>query len=180
MFERIQSWDDRILLKLTTKRTPALNRFMVIITYAGNSGVVWFAMALPMLLMNDFRLGGFSIVFAMFFGWLVSEVTIKNIVRRVRPCKKEFEEYLLIKNPPQYSFPSGHSATSFAVSTALLFTCQYLFVPALILAALIAFSRLYLTVHYPTDVIVGALLGVLCGIAAVPVASSIPVFDLKF
>ncbi|MBQ3928815.1 MAG: phosphatase PAP2 family protein [Clostridia bacterium] len=180
MLERIQSWDNKILLGLVKRRTPTLNRLMKMITFLGNNGYVWFAMALPMLLFNKLRLTGFTMLFALLISWLMSEVTIKNIVRRVRPCKKDFEQYLLIKDPPQYSFPSGHSATSFAVSTAMIFTCHYLFIPAVIIALLIAFSRVYIMVHYPTDVIVGALVGVICGMAAVPVAPYIPFFDFQF
>lgn len=179
MLERIQTWDDKMLLRLAQKRTPLLNKIMIIITTFGNNGYVWFAISLPMLLMNRMRLTGFTMLFAMMVAWLMSEITIKNIVRRVRPCKKDFEKYLLIKDPPQYSFPSGHSATSFAVSTAMFFTCQYLFIPTLILAFLIAFSRVYIMVHYPTDVICGAAVGIICGIASVPVAPYIPFFDFQ-
>ena len=177
MLERIQTWDDKVLLSLAQKRTPALNKLMVTVTSMGNNGYIWFAMAVPMLLINKMRLTGCTVLVAMIFEWLLCEITIKNIVRRVRPCKKDFESYLLIKNPPQYSFPSGHSAASFAVSTAMYFTCQYLFVPFLIFAFLIAFSRIYIMVHYPTDVIVGAIAGVFCGIAAVPAAAYIPFFN---
>ncbi len=179
MFNRIQKWDDKILLGLVHKRTPFLNKLMILITSIANNGYVWFAIGVPMILFNQTRLTGFTILFAMLVAYLSSEVTIKNIVRRVRPCKKAFEEYLLIENPPQYSFPSAHSATSFAVSTALFFVCQWLFIPTLILALLIAFSRIYIMVHYPTDVIVGAVLGVICGIVAVPVATYIPFFDFQ-
>ncbi len=179
MLQRIQTWDDKILLRLAHKRTPVLNKVMIFVSSIANNGYVYFAMALPMLLMNSMRLTGFTMLFAVLIAWLMSEITIKNIVRRVRPCKKDFEKYLLIKNPPQYSFPSAHTATSFAVSISMMFTCQYLFIPTLILALLISFSRMYIMVHYPTDVIVGAAVGIICGITAVPVAPYIPFFAFK-
>ena len=180
MFEKIQAWDEKILLKLAHKRTNFLNKLMIFITTVGNHGYIWFVFSLPFLLMNRWRLTGFTILLAMCFTWLGGEVTIKHIVGRVRPCNKSFEEYLLIENPPHYSFPSGHSSSSFAVSIVMLFMCQQLFIPVFIFAALMAFSRIYLLVHYPTDVMAGAVFGVICGWIAVPLSAYIPFFDFRF
>ncbi len=180
MLEKIQAWDEKILLNLTHKRTSLLNKIMILITTVGNHGYIWFVFAAPFLVMNRWRITGFTILVALCFTWLGGEVTIKHIVGRVRPCNKSFEEYLLIENPPHYSFPSGHSSSSFAVSVVMFFMCQQLFIPVFIFAALMAFSRMYLLVHYPTDVIAGALFGVICGCVAVPVSAYIPFFDFVF
>ena len=180
MLEKIQAWDEKILLKLTHKRTSFLNKMMILITTVGNHGYIWFVFTMPFLLMNKWRLTGFTILLAMCFTWLGGEVTIKHIVGRIRPCNKSFEEYLLIENPPHYSFPSGHSSSSFAVSVVMLFMCQQLFIPVLIFAALMAFSRMYLLVHYPTDVMAGAVFGIICGGIAVPLSAYIPFFDFQF
>ena len=96
MLEKIQAWDEKILLNLTHKRTSLLNKIMILITTVGNHGYIWFVFAAPFLVMNRWRITGFTILVALCFTWLGGEVTIKHIVRRVRPCNKSFEQYLLI------------------------------------------------------------------------------------
>ena len=89
---------------------------------------------------------------------------LKHVFARVRPCDVNTTIQLLVPRPSDYSFPSGHTAASFAAVAALFFAGQKkLWKPALVLAVLIAFSRLYLYVHYPTDILGGIAVGVLCG-----------------
>ena len=180
MRERIQRWDDKFLMLLAKRHTPFLNKFLIFITTTGNNGYVWFALSVPFLLMNKWRLTGFTMLSAMGIATLMGEITIKHIVKRVRPCNKAFDDYLLIENPPHYSFPSGHTTSSFAVATVTLFLCPVFFVPVLLYAILMSFSRLYLLVHYPTDVLAGVVLGFISGLAAIPVASYIPLFSIQF
>lgn len=179
MLDRIQAWDDRILQILAKKHTPFLNRLMVLITATGDNGIIWFALTVPFLLLNQWRLTGFTMLSAMGIATLSGELTIKHIVKRIRPCNKAYEEYLLIENPPHYSFPSGHTTASFAVAAVIANMCPSLAAAVMIYASLIAFSRLYLLVHYPTDVLAGMVIGTVCGFIAIPVAGSIPLFTFQ-
>ena len=94
---------------------------------------------------------------------LCCNVILKPAVARLRPCDVDTTVQLLISHPGEFSFPSGHSGASFAAASALFFGKSPLGIPAFILAALIGFSRLYLYVHYPTDVLAGALIGIALG-----------------
>lgn len=96
-------------------------------------------------------------------GLLVGNICLKNLVARARPCWIDPGVPLLIGNPADYSFPSGHTLSSVIAATILYDTDKRFGIPAIILAVLIAFSRLYLYVHFPTDVLAAALLGVLIG-----------------
>ncbi len=179
MLDRIQAWDDKVLMCIANHHTPFLNRLMVYITATGDNGLVWFALCVPFLLLNQWRLTGFTILAAMGIASLSGELTIKHIVKRVRPCKKAFEEFLLIENPPHYSFPSGHTTASFSVAAVTIVMCPVLAPAVTMYAAMISFSRLYLLVHYPTDVIAGIIIGIICGFVAIPVAGSIPLFTFQ-
>ena len=94
---------------------------------------------------------------------LCCNVILKPLVARVRPFDVNTAVQLLIARPTDFSFPSGHTGASFAVVSALYFSKNRLWMPSLILAMLIAFSRLYLYVHYPSDVLAGALIGIMAG-----------------
>lgn len=97
---------------------------------------------------------------------LLCNVMLKPLVGRMRPFTVNTGMELLINAPKDFSFPSGHTAASFAAAFALLFVKNKLWIPSMILASLIAFSRLYLYVHYPTDVLAGILLGLIVSVAA--------------
>lgn len=179
MFKRIQALDDRMLMWLARHHTPFLNKLMILITTTGNNGYVWFALSIPFLLTNRGRLTGFTILASLGIATLTGEVSIKHIVKRVRPCDKAYEEYLLIENPPHYSFPSGHTTASCAVATVIFFMCPMWSVPVCLYALLLSFSRLYLLVHYPSDVIAGIFIGAVCGAVSVPISAYIPFFSFQ-
>lgn len=153
-----------ILDGIQTLRTPAGDVLMPFITSFGNGGVIWIVLTVILLLIPKTRKTGLILGAALILDGILCNLLLKNLMRRIRPCDIKDAVRLLIPYPSDYSFPSGHTAVSFAAASALYFAGgKYLWKTALVLAAFIAFSRMYLYVHYPTDILGGALLGILCG-----------------
>ncbi len=167
MFAKIRQWDIAALSKIIGVRKNWLNRLMIFVTTIGNHGIVWFMLAIPMLFFYELRRTGMSIIMAMAVAFLSGEMIIKHLVKRNRPCKSVEKEKMLIRIPIDYSFPSGHSTSSFAVFTVILLTMPQICIPVFILASMIAFSRMYLQVHYPSDVACGIIIGMICGYVSV-------------
>lgn len=132
-------------------------------TMLGNLGLIWFSIAFALLANKSSRLAGEVVILTLFISTFIGEVLIKHIVRRIRPCNKQlFNLKMLVRKPMSYSFPSGHTLTSFASAEVLsVFFAQYSFI-FLSVALLIGVSRVYLYVHFPTDVIAGILIGLFC------------------
>ncbi len=168
MFSRIQSIDNRVLESISRLHRPSLNRIMITASRAGNAGIVWWLICIPFLIRPTWRNTGFNIVFGLCIAHLMGEIIIKHLVKRVRPCHSLEDDEQIIRRPRFYSFPSGHTTASFSVVGVALLRCSLItFLPIFLLAALIGFSRIYLRVHYLTDVVAGALLGFTCGICSV-------------
>ncbi len=145
-------------------RTPLLDRIMTFVTGLGNFSSVWILLAVILIVMKKTRKAGFAVLFAVLLDSLLCNLILKNIFTRPRPCDVNTAVRLLIPRPLGYSFPSGHTSSSFAAVTALLLSGRRrLWKAALVVAVLVAFSRMYLYVHYPTDVLGGVLCGILCG-----------------
>lgn len=141
---------------------PVTDTLFPLVTYMGELGACWIFLALVLLFMKKYRRAGALMLIAMALGALLGEGLIKNLVCRPRPFQYLDTVYpLLIAPPSGYSFPSGHSCASFAAATALFLQHKKAGALAFALAALIAFSRVFLFVHFPTDILAGALLGVL-------------------
>ncbi len=138
---------------------------MPIITVLGDAGIFWIAVAVLMIFIPKYRKIGLGMGVALLMGLLVCNVTLKPLVARIRPYDFQMEFYgrsieLLIETPHDFSFPSGHTLASFEAATVILLSNKKLGTPAMILAGLIAFSRMYLYVHYPTDVLFSVGLGI--------------------
>lgn len=144
-------------------RCAFLDAVMPFFSYIGEVGIVWIIIGLIMLFFRKTRSWGVILLCTMLVGFLVGEVAIKNIVCRIRPCYVAQID-MIIPKPNSYSFPSGHSCSSFAAATVLLKMNKRFGVPALVLAILIALSRLYNYVHFPTDVLCGIILGIVCAL----------------
>jgi undecaprenyl-diphosphatase len=136
---------------------------MILVTYLGEYGALWILLALVLLARKDTRRVGLAVAAALILEVLLCNCILKPLVARPRPYWLRDGVELLIKAPTDYSFPSGHTSASFAAAGALLFQKARGRVPALVLAAAIGISRIYLYVHFPSDVFVGAMLGLICG-----------------
>lgn len=144
---------------------------MPIITKLGNGGMIWIILTILLLLNRRYRRVGVAMLSALVMDAVVCNIIMKPLVARIRPFDVNTAVQLLIARPTDYSFPSGHTAASFAATFALYFSRQNLWKPALVLAVLIAFSRLYLYVHYPSDILGGIMIGITMGYLGVRVTA---------
>lgn len=147
----------------TYLRCDLLDLAMPLITRLGDKGILWICCSLVLFVFPKTRKTGAAMAVSLGLEALCCNVILKPFVARVRPCDVNPAIQLLIPHPEGYSFPSGHTGASFAAASALAFGGSRWGLPAFVLAALIGFSRLYLYVHYPTDVMAGALLGIMLG-----------------
>lgn len=153
-----------ILDWIQTLHMPFLDKIMVFITRLGDAGIIWIVLSIVLLLIPKTRKSGAVMVAALVVDVLLCNIVLKNLVARTRPYDVNTGVHLLVAKLHDYSFPSGHTAASFASVTALYLAGEKkLWKFALVLACLIAISRLYLYVHYPTDVLGGILFGVISG-----------------
>jgi undecaprenyl-diphosphatase len=143
---------------------PALDFLMPKITLLGNGDAVWLLAAAALLITKKYRRYGVLLLVALALGVLTGNLTLKPLIARPRPCWVDESVRLLIPNPTDYSFPSGHTLSSIIGATVLTKANAKFGLAAIPLAALIAFSRLYLYVHYPTDILGAAVLGVAIGL----------------
>lgn len=157
-------------------QSGSMDTVMPVITALGNGGLFWIAIGLIFTMKKQTRLMGICMLTAMFFEVLSCNVILKPLIARPRPFTADPSRILLIPAPADYSFPSGHTAVSFAAASAVFsIGKKKLGLVFGIMAVLIAFSRLYLYVHYPTDVLAGMVIGILCGLAASKIVPMIPV-----
>ena len=146
-----------------------LDTTMPVITHMGSAGFL-IVFAVFMMLLKKYRRTGFSVALSMVFGLLICNIILKPGIARIRPY--DYQEQmgiminLLIEKQHDFSFPSGHTIATFEAATAIFLNHKKMGTVALILASIIAFSRLYLYIHYPTDVFTSVILGVALAILA--------------
>ncbi|MCC8026876.1 MAG: phosphatase PAP2 family protein [Clostridium sp.] len=134
---------------------------MVFITRLADKGWLWLLLGVLLFALPKTRMVGGCMLLSMGIGAIIGNVMLKNIAARPRPCWIDPSVPLLIRNPEDFSFPSGHSLASFAGGVSIFLFDKKWGLPAVMLAMLIAFSRMYLFVHFPTDVLAGAVIGTL-------------------
>lgn len=154
-----------LLMAVQEMHTPILDIIFSNITALGDKGILWIFIGVILLCTKKYRKAGLLLLLSLLACFLIGNVALKNLIQRDRPCWLYPEVRLLIENPTDFSFPSGHSMVGFAGAASLWLTNRKLGAAAYILAAIIAFSRLYLFVHWPSDVLFGSLIGI--GIAYV-------------
>ncbi len=132
----------------------------IITTIGGCGGAFWIGLCLILLCCKNTRLKGIGVSCSLAITFVLNNLILKNLVHRIRPYKVVEGLVLITKEPGDFSFPSGHTAAAFgtAVALCLLFPNRY-GRGAVVLAFLIGLSRLYLGVHYPTDVLAGGIIG---------------------
>ena len=168
MLEFLWNLDGNILLFLQEYvRNPVLTPVMKVITTLGNGGAIWIALTILLLASPKTRKIGCMSLIALLGTLLVNNMLLKNLVARTRPYEViEGLTYIVMK-PSDYSFPSGHAGCSFSAACIMYRRLPRRYgVPALILAILISVSRLYVGVHYPSDVLFGVISGIAISYAA--------------
>lgn len=165
----ISSFDRSMLYAVNhSVRNPFLDSVMPYITKLGDKGIFWIALAVILLIPKKTRKTGAAMGIAMLLGVIIGNGILKNLVARTRPFDLAnpvvSRSRLLIDPPTDYSFPSGHTLASFEAATAIYKDHTLYGFAVFLLALLIAFSRIYLQVHYPSDVLGGAILGFLLGL----------------
>lgn len=164
----MKALDLNILRFLQKLRFPLLDLLMTFVTTIGNGGIIWIVISLVLLIQNDKKKKrmAFTIILSLIISSVIGLLILKPIIARPRPFLTANFNDLLIKAPIGYSFPSGHTSSSFAAGTAIYKHNKKFGHLAFVLATLIAISRMYHFVHYPTDIIGGVLLGLASGLVS--------------
>lgn len=161
MLQALIAMEQNLLLWIQdTVRSDVLTPFFVLITTLGNGGAIWLLLSVGLLVPKKTRKVGILSLVALLFSWLIDNVMLKNLVARTRPYEVVPGLVSLVGAQHDFSFPSGHTGSSFAAAVVLFRELPRKYGwPALLLAILIGFSRLYVGVHYPSDVLCGAMIG---------------------
>ena len=191
IFDSFLNFDLSVFQWIQSVQNEISDALMVGITTLGNGGAVFIAIGLALLFTKKYRKAGLAVLVALLVMLLCNDLFLKEFFARTRPFnlfETDPEKYAfwgksyvypeLISKPTSFSFPSGHTASAFAAAIALLWHNRKFGVPVTIFATLMGFSRIYVEVHYCTDVIAGVVSGTICALAAVLIVKYLfPVVD---
>lgn len=150
-----------------------LDTIMIIITSLGNYSILWIALTIILIVVPKTRRLGLNVLISLVIKLTLCNLILKPIIARPRPFNLNTSVKLLINKTKDYSFPSGHTASAFAVASTFLFNKNKYWKTLIIIAILISISRLYLYVHYPTDVLGGIIIGMLSGYVGTIISNKI-------
>lgn len=145
---------------LQTLHTPFWDQLMLFVTMLAGKGELTLGFGLVLLCCKRTRKAGVALVLAFIIGHLLGSVILKNVFARIRPCNVNLAVDMLVARPHSFSFPSGHTTQAFALFMSMYFArMKKLFLVTACIGLLISFSRMYLYVHFPTDILAGAVVG---------------------
>lgn len=193
-FDVFLNFDLSVFEWIQSIQSGILNAIMVVITTLGDEGIIFIAMALVLMCTKKYRKAGVTILLALGVMMVCNNLVLKELIARERPFNLyeldpvkyadwggETARYFfpnLVHQPSSYSFPSGHTSSAFAAAIAVLWYDRKIGIPTTIFAALMGFSRIYVEVHYCTDVIAGAIVGCIYALLGVLIAKYLfPVLD---
>lgn len=191
IFDSFLNFDLSVFQWIQSIQNEFFDALMVGITTLGNGGAIFIALGLVLLFTKKYRKAGLGVLVALLVMLLCNDLFLKEFFARPRPFnlfETDPEKYAfwakgyiypeLISKPTSFSFPSGHTASAFAAAIALLWHNRKLGIPITIFSALMGFSRIYVEVHYCTDVIAGVVSGVICAFVAVVIVKYLfPIVD---
>ena len=167
MLDTILQLDGELLVAIQGLHMSWLDPIVSVYTKLGDAGLLWIALSLVMLLWKPTRKAGVLALGAMILGLLVTNITIKPLLSRPRPWL-DWPIVPLVTEKDPNSFPSGHTCAAFAAGLSWVRALPWRWgrIAAVAAAVVMGLSRLYVGVHYPTDVLAGAVIGSLCAWAA--------------
>lgn len=191
LFDSFLSFDLSVFQWIQGIQNDFLDAVLVGITTLGNAGAIFIVLGLGLFITKKYRKAGFAVIVALLVMLICNDLFLKEFFARPRPFNlfdSDPEKYAewgrayiypeLVSKPSSYSFPSGHTSSAFAAAIALLWHNRKWGIPVTLFAALMGFSRIYVEVHYCTDVIAGVVSGAVCALIAVLIVKFLfPVVD---
>ncbi len=163
--------DKNFVQFFSNRRIKSFTTFMKFMSRMGD-GLVWFILCVIFLAIDIYS--GLALTITSITQVLLQTI-IKHIFSRQRPFVKFEDISNVIAPPDKFSFPSGHTAGAFGIVFVFYYFYPVLFIPMLIIASFIAFSRIYLGLHYPSDVLAGVVLGFISALIGINVTLILPI-----
>ncbi len=161
-------WEFDLLVAIQGMRSSWLDVFMAFMSNLGNAGACWMVLSTIFLIVPKTRKIGLQMWISIIVTFIIGNLILKPLINRARPCDnmayQSIIDTLIVERPHDASFPSGHSMNAFTTAVALLLCDKRWGIPAIIVATIIAFSRLYNFMHFPTDVLAGIVIGTVIAI----------------
>lgn len=169
----IEAFDYAVLEVFQQIHTDVLTVLFRVFTWIGEGGAIWIILGMLLLVQKDKRKYGIIVLLSLILCLIFVNGVLKNAVVRPRPCWRHLEVEMLISVPTDFSFPSGHTASSLAAAVSIAYWNRRYGIAAIALACGIAASRMYFFVHYPTDILAGAICGSLMGVLSIVIVEAV-------